>query len=58
MASATTSMPNNRLFCLTEVKGIQQMQSVSHDTEWTADIIPKLEALSNMAAVELPLGSM
>ena len=51
-------MPSNRLFCVIEGILIEQMQSASHDTEWTADIIPKLEELSNMAAVELALGSM
>ena len=58
MASATTSMPSNRLCCLTEGVLIQQMQSESRDTGWTADVIPKLEALLNTAAVELALGSM
>ena len=58
MAFATTSTPSNRLFCLTEGILILQMQSESHDTGWIADIIPKLEALLNMAAVELALDSM
>ena len=58
MASATTSMPTNRLWCLTEGILIQQTQSESHDTGWTADIIPKLEALLNTVAVELAVGSM
>ena len=52
------NMLSNRLFWLTEGILIQQLQSESCVTAWTAGIIPKLEALLNMAAVELAPDNM